>query len=119
MSCCEHKISGSREKVWLPYSFEGRDRGLKPHPYCKNCGLVKNLSSDRPRSIGYFMNLISLLGERHKISKIQTRLIALEMEKLSLDDNFGMDRMQQEKLFVEITTRVLNVPARAVLQLLL
>ena len=105
MSGCEHKISGSREKIWLPYYFEGRERGLKPHPYCIECGLIKNLSSDRPRSIGYFMNLIAELGEHHKIVKIQTRLIALEMERLTRDDRFGMDRQQQEDLFVEITTR--------------
>jgi hypothetical protein len=119
MSGCEHKISGSREKIWLPYYFEGRERGLKPHPYCTECGLIKNLSSDKPRSLGYFMNLIAELGERHKIAKIQTRLIALEMERVVLDDKFGMDRQQQEDLFVEITTRILNVPARAVSQLLL
>ena len=80
MSGCEHKRSGSREKIWLPYYFEGRIRGLKPHPYCTECGLVKNLSSDKPRSICYFMNLIADLGERHKIAKIKIRLIVLEME---------------------------------------
>jgi hypothetical protein len=47
-----------------------------------------------------------------------TRLIALEMEKLALDDKFGMDRKQQEDLFIEITTRILNVPARAVFELI-
>lgn len=119
MSGCEHKISGSREKIWLPYYFEGRDRGLKPHPYCIECGLIKNLSSDKPRSLGYFMNLIADLGERHRIAKIQIRLIALEMERLAIDDKFGMDRQQQEDLFVEITTRILNVPARSVSELLL
>jgi hypothetical protein len=65
------------------------------------------------------MNLIAELGERHKVAKIQIRLIALEMERLGLDDKFGMDRQQQENLFVETTTRILNVPARAVSELLL
>jgi hypothetical protein len=118
MSCCEHKLSGSREKIWLPYYFEGRERGLKPHPYCIECGLIKNLSSEKPRSIGYFMNILAELGIRHKIAQIQIRLIALEMERLALDDKFGMDRKQQEDLFVEIATRILNVPARFVYELL-
>ena len=117
MSCCEHQISGSKEKIWLPYYYEGRDRGLKPHPFCTECGLIKNLSSDRPRSIGYFMNVIAELGERYKIAQVQTRLIVLEMEKQSMEDRFGIDRQQQEKLFIEITTRILNVPARAVSEL--
>ena len=118
MSGCEHRISGSKEKVWLPYYYEGRDRGLKPHPYCTECGLIKNLSSERPRGLGFFMNVIAELGKRHKIAQVQIRLIALEMERLSLEDKFGMDRMQQEKLFIEITTRILNVPERAVTELL-
>jgi len=117
MSCCEHQISGSKEKIWLPYYYEGRDRGLKPHPFCTECGLIKNLSSDRPRSIGYFMNVIAELGEHYRIAQVQTRLIVLEMEKQSMDDRFGIDRQQQEKLFIEITTRILNVPARAVSEL--
>jgi hypothetical protein len=32
----------------------------------------------------------------------------------TLDDKFGMDKMQQEDLFVEIVTRILNIPARAI-----
>lgn len=119
MSACEHNLSGSREKIWLPYYFEGRERGLKPHPYCTECGLIKNLSSERLRSIGFFMNLIADLGQRHKIAKTQVRLIALEMERLRLDDNFGMDRQQQEDLFVDIVVKILNVPPRAVLELLI
>ena len=119
MSACEHNLSGSREKIWLPYYFEGRERGLKPHPYCTECGLIKNLSSDRLRSIGFFMNLIADLGQRHKIAKTQVRLIALEMERLRLDDNFGMNRQQQEDLFVDIVVKILNVPPRAVLELLI
>lgn len=119
MSACEHNLSGSREKIWLPYYFEGRERGLKPHPYCTECGLIKNLSSERLRSIGFFMNLIADLGQRHKIAKTQVRLIALEMERLRLDDNFGMDRQQQEDLFVDIVVKILNLPPRAVLELLI
>jgi hypothetical protein len=118
MSGCEHKISGSKEKVWLPYYYEGRDRGLKPHPYCMECGLIKNLSSERPRRIGFFMNVISELGKRYKVAQVQIRLIAQEMEKQSLEDKFGMDRLQQEKLFIEITTRILNVPKREIKELL-
>ena len=117
MNCCEHKISGSKEKVWLPHYFEGRDRGLNPHPYCTECGLVKSLSSDRLHSVGYFMNVIAELGKHHKITQVQTRLIALEMEKQLISDAFGIDRHQQEILFIEITTRILNVSARSVTQL--
>ncbi len=118
MAGCEHKNCGSGEKVWLPYIFEGRERGLKPHPYCTDCGLVKNLSSQRPRDLGYYMNIVGELGKRFRITQIQTRLIALEMERQDLSDAYGLDRQQQEKLFVEIVIRYLNVPERVVLELM-
>jgi hypothetical protein len=69
--------------------------------------------------MGYFMNVIAELGEHYKIAQAQTRLIVLEMEKQSMDDRFGIDRQQQEKLFIDITTRILNVPARAVSELVI
>ncbi len=118
MGECEHKSCGSSEKVWLPYSFEGRERGLKPHPFCTDCGLVKNLSSERPREVGYYMNVIASLGKRYKVAQVQMRLIAQEMEKERLDDAYGMDRQQQEKLFLNIVKRVLNIPERAVAEFL-
>jgi hypothetical protein len=62
--------------------------------------------------------VIAELAKHHKIAQIQIRLIVLEMEKLELDDKYGLDRHQQEKLFVSIATRVLNVPERAICQLL-
>lgn len=110
---CEHKSCGGGEKVWLPYIYKGRERGLKPHPYCVNCGLVRNLSSEKPRDVGYYMNLIASLGKRYKIAKVQMRLIALEMEKERLTDAYAMDRQQQEKLFVSIVKKNLNIPERA------
>jgi hypothetical protein len=64
------------------------------------------------------MNVIAEIGKHHKITQVQTRLIALEMEKQSISDAFGIDRHQQELLFIEITTRILNVSARSVTQLL-
>ncbi len=115
---CEHESHGGIEKVWLPHYFQGRERGLKPHPYCAECGLVKNLSSDRPRDIGFFMNVIAALGKHYKIAQVQTRLIALEMQKLELGDNYGLDRQQQEELFVTIANRMTNVPEKAVRKLL-
>lgn len=118
MMRCEHITSGNTEKIWLPYSFRDRERGLKPHSYCTECGLVKNLSSERPHEIGYFINLISDLGRHLKIAQVQVRLMVLEMQRQGLDDSYGMDRLQQEKLFVEIVTRILNVPERAICELL-
>ena len=62
--------------------------------------------------------LIAELGKHYKIAKVQIRLMVLEMQNQSLNDSYGMDRQQQEKLFVEIAKRCLNVPERAIVELL-
>jgi hypothetical protein len=118
MADCAHRNCGTQEKVWLPYFYQGRDRGLKPHPYCADCGLVKNLSSERPHQIGYFINVIAELGRHYKIAKVQIRLMVLEMQRQGLEDSYGMDRQQQEKLFLDMAKRILNVPERALAELL-
>ncbi len=115
---CEHKSCGGSEKVWLPYYYDGRVRGLKPHPYCIDCGLIKNLSSDRPHTIGYYMNILSELSKLYKIAQVQMRLVSQEFEKQGLEDSYGMDRQQQERLFMEIVKKYMNVPERAVVELL-
>lgn len=79
---------------------------------------MKNLSSERPRQIGYFINLIAEIGRRYKIAQVQVRLIVLEMLRQNLKDSYGMDRQQLEKPFLEIAKRYLNIPERAIVEFL-
>ena len=94
----------------MPYVFQGRELGLKPHPYCSECGVIKNLSPERPREIGYYMNVLVALSNDYKIAQVQKRLVALEMQKLELDDSYSLDRHQQEELFIDIVRKYVNVP---------
>jgi len=94
----------------MPYVFQGRELGLKPHPYCSECGAIKNLSPERPREIGYYMNVLVALGKDYRIAQVQKRLVALEMQKLELDDTYSLDRHQQEELFIDIVRKYVNVP---------
>jgi hypothetical protein len=102
----------------LPYTYQGRECGLKAHPYCVECGTIKNLSSDRPRNVGYYINLIATLSKEFKIAQVQMRLVAQEMERCGIEDLYGIDRQQQEKLFIDIVKKFLNVPEKAVSRLL-
>ena len=106
---CNHQSCGSGKKIWLPHIYMGRQCGLKPHPYCTKCGEVKNLSSDRPRNIGYYINTIAALSKEVRVAQVQMRLMAQEMERRGLDDVYGMDKDQQEELFVDILKNILNV----------
>lgn len=99
---CDHKICGSIQKVWLPYEDRGHMKGLKSHPYCLLCGTVKSLSSDKAKPLGYYMNILSSLN----ITKVQTRLIAKDFEKLGdFDDVFSISSFMQEQVFINIVKK--------------
>lgn len=117
MAGCEHKSCGSSEKVWLPHIYRGMDCGLKPHPYCAECGLIKSLSSDKPRKIGFYINLVAVLGEHLKVTQVQMRLISMALENAGLDDTYGMDRYQQETLFTQIVRKYIPVPEQVIREL--
>ena len=105
MAHYKHKSCGAAEKVWLSYEFEGRGRGLKPHSYCVHCGVVKNISPDRAKRMGYYTNILPRLG----ITKVQIRLIAKELEKTDFDDVYFITRAQQEKLFIRVVKKYSKV----------
>ncbi len=44
------------------------------------------------------------------MAKAQIRLMALDMKNYDIDDNYGMDRHQQEELFIKIVQKYANVP---------
>ena len=56
------------------------------------------------------MNVVVALSKDYKIAQVQKRLIALEMQKLELDDKYTLDRHQQEELFIYIVRKYVNVP---------
>ena len=105
---CEHKSYG--EKAWLPFEYQGRLRGLKAHPVCSECGLVKNVSSDRPRPIGHYLNILGRLAEAHFISLVQIRLISRELK--CLEDHYGFCRHQQEEVFREVVQKYARISDR-------
>lgn len=106
---CKHVNCGTKEKVWLQYVYQGRERGLMPHVYCTKCGLVKSASSDKPRRLGYYINIVAMLGKEVKVTEVQMRLISMELEKQGLDDIYSMDRHCQEKLFIKVVKQYVNV----------
>ncbi len=95
---CKHESCGVTENIWLPYKYDGRSRGLKSHPYCIHCGVVKNISTDRAKPMGYYMNRLT----RMSITKVQMRLIVKELERRNFDDSYFLTRSDQEKLLNQV-----------------
>ena len=107
MGDCKHICCGAAEKVWLPYEFEGRSRGLKPHSYCILCGIVKDTSSrsKKAKGMGYYMDILARL----ELTKVQIRLIAKELEGVKFDDAKFMTRRQQKRLFIRAVKKYSSV----------
>lgn len=109
---CNHELCGNIQKVWLPFEVRGHQKGLKAHPYCIACGMIKNISSDRARPLGYYMNILSHL----RITKVQTRLIAKEMEDLGdFDDAFSISSFLQEQIFIRIVKKYSSLLENAII----
>jgi hypothetical protein len=94
-----------------------RIRGLKSHPFCIRCGMVKNIGSDRAVGKGYFINVISQIDKHLKIpgSSVRMRLIVKELEKIEdFDDAYFMSRYAQEKIFINIIKKYYRIPDRTI-----
>ncbi len=118
---CDHVECGSTEKVWLPYTVREHPNGLKSHPFCIRCGMVKNIGPDKAKSRGYFINVISQIEKHLKIpgSTVRIRLIVKELEKIEdFDDSFSMSRYNQEKAFISIIKKYYQIPDRTIQQFL-
>lgn len=76
-----HIHRSTYQRTWLP-SLNGL---LQPHPFCEECGYVKNISADRARRMGYFVNALAEI-KRHlekkgsRLTQVQIRLIIKELE---------------------------------------
>lgn len=98
---CKHESCGVAENIWLPHQYDGLSRGLKSHPYCIHCGVVKNISTDRAKPMGYYTNRLA----RMPITKVQVRLIVKELESIDFDDHYFFTRSDQEKIFNRVVQK--------------
>jgi len=112
---CQHKNCGNKEKVWLPHISRGDEHGLKSHPYCIYCGAVKNISSDMPKRIGYYLNVLSLIRKDYRISEAQIRLIVNDLNNMEdFEDPYWTTGFSQEKMFLGSLKKFCNVPENMV-----
>jgi hypothetical protein len=102
-----HQHRSAFERPWLPSLDSGL---LRPHPYCADCGAVKNVSSDKARGIGYYLNALAemkryLEKRGSRLSSAQVRLISMEMEGRGYADAYSTPGSSQRSAFVEIVRK--------------
>lgn len=98
-----HTHRSTHKKHWLPLRNEDI---LQPHPVCGDCGTVKNISFDRARGLGYYVNVLGeirghLEGRGLKLSIAQIRLIVKELEGMEIfSDTYATLGSVQRDLFI-------------------
>ena len=110
---CEHKECGSKEKVWLEFQVKENLQGLKLHPYCIRCGMVRNVGSDKAKGSGYYINVLSDMEKHLKIpgSNVRMRLVAKELGKIEdFDDVYSMSKYIQDRTFTNIVKKYYQIP---------
>jgi len=114
MSLCSHKSCRLKHQVWLPStSHPGSE--VKKHPWCIHCGLVKNISGDRPYKLGYWMNVLSNITYGFSLKQIQKRLIAKELSShLCFNDTYGVTGSSQKELFKKIVKKYCSIDKHSI-----
>jgi len=105
VASCKHRVCSKDENIWFPTAFQNRT-DYERHPWCVECGDIKNISEDQPKPIGYWMNLLGRIGFLLDMTQCQKRLIAQDMLSCEyLCDTFGTFGSAQQDLFFSIVRK--------------
>ena len=106
---CNHEDCGREKNVWLPSDVYFKSEAAL-HPWCKHCGLVKNVSDDRPHNVGYWINVLSRIASQFSLKQVQKRLIANELcSDECFNDLYGITETAQKEMFIKIVRKYSNI----------
>jgi len=116
ISGCTHKSSRWPEGNWFFLSDNVTQQGLANHPHCIYCGTIKNISSDRAKSLGYYTGI---LGRMKELKKIQVRLISNELQAYDeFNDTYAQSKTWQIRIFIDIVKKHANISEQAIVKYL-
>jgi hypothetical protein len=116
----KHEDCPLTQMEWLPPSSPEVERvPLQHKPFCKHCGVVKNIGSDRARKLGYFATALGRLRTRidkehdrsvfsiAKLTEAQVRFVIKRIEAVDgFDDPYAMTFSAQQRIFEELVRSI-------------
>ena len=107
---CSHTICNKEQRLWLHET--GRiTSDISLHCWCVFCGTIQNNTDDRPRKMGYWMNILWKIEKRFSLTQVQKRLIVKALESHdSFDDLFSISGSSQKEAFIQIVKKYCNIP---------
>ena len=117
---CHHENCGKEKRIWLPkiikQSNDARDIGssgrsdIALHHWCVLCGCIKNISDDKSKKLGYWINILSRIQKDNFLTNVQKRLIVKELESIdNFEDSYGTTCSAQKELFTKIVIKYIKV----------
>ena len=83
-----------------------------------NMNMLNNISSDRARSIGYYINVLARMGRRTGcITKVQMRLIVKGLERI--DDFYSMIGPMQKNIFINVVKKYCSLSEHLISSMLI
>jgi len=109
MKKCSHQSCGREERVWYLTDISSYS-DIKQHPWCVHCGMIKNITDDRPHKIGYWMNKLGAIAKHCSLKRVNTRMMSKEIEKhVVFDDTYGTTGSNQKMMFKKIIRKYCNI----------
>ena len=109
MVTCVHTSCNKVQRLWL-HETRCITSDVSLHRWCVLCGAVQNITDDRPRKIGYWMNVLWKLEKRFSLTQCQKRLIIKALEAHdSFIDLFSILGSEQKEVFIQIVKQYSNI----------
>ncbi|MFO8078222.1 MAG: hypothetical protein R6U21_06250 [Thermoplasmatota archaeon] len=109
MPSCQHQCCGHERRVWVPMDHLQYSE-VRAHPWCIQCGEIKNISDDQGKKLGYWLNILSRISRKFPITQVQRRLISKKLsDHTDFQNLFGITGSHQKKAFIQIINQHTNI----------
>lgn len=115
MTQCNHENCGREHRIWLPIASENNKGDVHLHPWCINCGQIRNISDDKGKKVGYWINMLSRINSHLPITQVQRRLIIQAInDHDGFSDFYSITLSDQKEVFVRIVEQCTNYPYKTI-----
>jgi hypothetical protein len=113
---CEHQNCGREHRIWVP---DGPLlwKEVELHPWCVHCGQIKNISDDRGKKVGFWINMLSSLDDHLSLTQVQKRLIVQDLlNNDGFSDLYAVTQSAQKDLFISLIQKYTSYPRRTIIE---
>lgn len=108
-----HQDCSARERLWLSREPHAAATAVR-HPYCTDCGTVRNIEFPRAKPLGHYLRGVAALKDyldrtilHPKLAQVQSHQITCRLEaRPEFEDPYGTPAWAQLSAYVEVVRRV-------------